>query len=233
MNSTNDVPPASGERPFDPAQPAAPPVPLVRKKRRWWVYALVGIGSLVVLAIVAVALLVGYWKSLIRNYTATQPVTLPHSAASPEAIEALKYRWAGFWQAVLDNNARDPFKLSADDLNIVIANIPDLQNRLRLVITNNQILGHFSVPLDKAKQKELQGRFINGTARLNVMFDDGWLSAQVLDLKANGKLVPGWIQKKVQKENILKDLDKNQDAVAFLHKLHNVEVKDECVILTP
>jgi len=52
-------------------------------------------------------------------------------------------------------------------------------------------------------------------------------------LRANGKPVPGWIQKKVQKENILKDLDKNQDAIAFLHKLHNVEVKEGFVILTP
>jgi hypothetical protein len=133
----------------------------------------------------------------------------------------------------LDDNAREPFKLTADDLNVVIANIPDLQERLRVVITNNQIVGHFSVPLDKAKQKELQGRFINGSARLNLMFDDGWLSAQVLDLRANDKLVPGWVQKKVQKENILKDLDKNQEVIAFLHKLKSVEVKDGSVILTP
>ena len=40
-------------------------------------------------------------------------------------------------------------------------------------------------------------------------------------------------RKKVQKENILKDLDNNQDALAFLHKLRSVEVKDGGVILTP
>jgi hypothetical protein len=234
MNSTNDFPPVPGRRPSDPeSATAATSVPPIRKRRRWWLYLLVSLGSLVFLAIVAVALLVGYWKSLITNYTSTQPAPLPHRIASGEAIEDLKTRWGGFWQAVMDDRAEAPFKLSADDLNAVLANIPQLQDRLLLSITNDRIMGQFSVPLDQAKQKELRGRFINGTAHLNLVFEDGWLTAQALDLKANGKAIPAWLQKKAQKENILKDLDKNAEVTAFLHKLHNVEVKDGFVILTP
>jgi len=234
MNSTNELPPASGDYTTATHHPDAPlPAQPVRKKRRWWFRVLVALGGLVVLAIVGVVLLAGYWQSLVRNYTATRPEPLPQVANFSESIENLRARWNVFWEAVLDGEAGTPFKLSADDLNTVIANIPELKDRLHLLITNNLILGRFSTPLGQAKQKELRGRFINGTARLNLAFDDGWLTAHVLDLKANGKPVPGWIQKKVQKEDILRDLNKNFEVAAFLHKLRNVEVMDGGVVLTP
>ncbi len=224
MNSTNEPPPVS----------SAPRHALPgHKQRRWWRYALVGLGGLVVLAIVGAVALASYWHSLVNNYTATQPAPLPQRANAAAVAQDLNARWGVFWQAVLEDRANAPFRLSADDLNTVIATVPDLKGRLHLTITNDQIMGEFSVPLDKAKQKALQGRFVNGTARLHLAFEDGWLTAQVLDLKANGKPVPGWLQQKVQRENVLKDLDKNPDAIAFLHKLSKVEVKDGAVILTP
>jgi len=234
MNSTNELPPAPADHSTATHHAAVPlSAQPVRRKRRWWFRVLVGLGCLVVLAIVGLVLLVGYWQSLIRNYTATRPESLPQVANVAEATQELQARWKVFWDAVLDGKARTPFTLSAADLNVFIANIPELKDRLRLAITNNQILGRFSTPLDQAKQKELKGRFINGTARLHLSFDDGWLTAQVLDLKANGKLVPGWVQKKVQKENLLKDLDRNPEVVTFLQNLRNVEVMDGGVILTP
>lgn len=221
--SSNDIPPATNQTPCN--QP--------RRKRRWWFYVGISLGALALLAVAVVVGLVMYWHSLVRNYSSTEPQPLPMVEGGESDLVAFQARWSAFVEAVAQGIARDSFQASATELNLLIAQNPDMKDRVRVVITNNQVLGRFTFPLDQAKQRDLKGRHLNGLARLNLDFQDGWLTVNVAELQANGKPIPRWILKKVQRENLAKDLDKNHEATAFLHSLESVAVEDDLIVLRP
>jgi hypothetical protein len=210
-----------------------PPGSKPRRNRRWWFYLGISLGVLALLGIVAVAGIVMYWRSLIQDYTTTEPQPLPVVQQSDVDFTAFYTRWTTFYEAVGEGTAAQNFQATAGDLNRLIARNADLKDRVRVIITNNQVFGQFTFPLDKAKQRELHGRHINGLVRLNLNFEDGWLTVGVAELHANGKPIPRWILKKVQRENLAKDLDKNPEATAFLHQLEAIAVEDDQIVLKP
>ena len=223
---TNSVPPVLG-------QP-----PPVRKKRRWWLYVLLGVGCLVVLGIAVVVLIAGYFNSVVNNYTEAQPKTLAKVDASPAAQEQLKARWVYFQQSVTAGRNTRPFKLSADDLNVFLANNPQLKDRVRFRIEGNRLLADFTMPLDQTRQPKLQGRHLNGLATLNLKFADGFLTLSVAELEANGKpvsrsLLGRALLGKLQQENLLKFLDNNREVMDFLQRIDTVEISEGFVVLTP
>lgn len=224
----NDVP-MTVESPIVEASPAVG----LRPRRRWWVYLGAGLGALVVVALLLVAGVAMYWHSLIRNYTAPQSQPLPMLPVTDFNFPVFHTRWTAFQEAVANGTAAEPFQASAAEVNLLIAQNPGLKDRVRMIITNNQVFGQFTFPLDQAKQRELQGRYVNGLARLNLDFEDGWLTVSVAELKANGKHIPRWILKRIQRENLAKNLDQNQEAIAFLHQLHSIEVQDDQIVLKP
>ena len=174
-----------------------------------------------------------YWHSLIKNYTSTQPQPLPVVQMSDSDFASLNSRWTAFREAVADDTAAEPFRAGAADLNLLIARNPGLKDRVWMIISNSQIYGQFTFPLDPAKPRELPGRYVNGLAQLNLSFQDGWLTVSVAELKANGRPIPGWILKRIQKENLVKDLDQNLELTAFLNELHTVEVQGDQIVLQP
>jgi len=189
--------------------------------------------AIVVVALGIVAGIAVYWHSLIENYTSTQPQPLPVVQVSDSDFAALNSRWTAFREAVAKDNAAEPFRARAAELNLLIARNPGLKDRVWMTISNSQIYGQFTFPLDQSKQRELHGRYVNGLARLNLDFQDGWLTVSVAELKANGKPIPRWILKSIQKENLVKDLDQNLELTAFLHELHTIEVQGDQIVLQP
>ncbi len=210
-----------------------PPPSGRRPKRRWWIYLAVGLGATFVIGVVIVTGIVIYWRSLVRDYTTTQSQPLSVVKVTDADLAAFHARWLPFQEAVVNGTAAKPFEASAADLNLLIAQNAGLKDRLRVIITNNQVFGQFTFPLDQTKQPALKGRYLNGLARLNFDLQDGWLTVNVAELQANGKPVPRWILKKVQKENLAKGLDKSQEAVTFIQQLDAIEVEDDLIVLKP
>ncbi|MBI5383207.1 MAG: hypothetical protein HZA90_00825 [Verrucomicrobia bacterium] len=232
MNDNMSMPSVTAEAEPPVIPPPAPPS-MPTRRRHWWVYALCGAGALVFAGLLVVVALVGYWKSLVRNYTSPSAQTMPVVLASPTGLEELVRSWTEFRLGVEDGTATQPFQLTADDLNQLIAMNPKLKAHARLTITNGQVFGQFTLPLDQVKQRELKGRYLNGLARLGLQFQDGWLTVNVVELKANGKPVPKWILRKLGRENLAKDLDKSQETVGFLQKLDRIDVEGDRILLKP
>jgi hypothetical protein len=223
----------AGASNLEPSLIEPPPAVGRRSRRRWWIYLGVSLGAIVLVALGLVVGIAMYWHSLIKNYTATQSQPLPVVPVTDSDFPVFHARWTEFQEAVVNGTAAEPFRASAAELNLLIAQNPGLKDRVRMIITNHQVFGQFTFPLDQAKQRELQGRYINGLARLNLEFQEGWLTVSVVELKANGKPIPRWILKKIQKQNLAKDLDQNQAVTAFLHQLDTIKVQDDQIVLVP
>ena len=212
--------------------PVAASVP-VRKKRRWWIYALIGLGGIVLLGILAVVLLFGYARSLVRNYTASSPVPIAKAQPDPQRLKELGERWNEFAKAIKSRQNPPPFAITADDINLVLAQNKGVRDNVHFVITNDQLLAEFSAPLDQIGPKQLKGRYLNGVAKINVALPDGWLNVNVASAQANGQPVPGWLLKRVQRENLLRELEKNNELVNLFHELENIQITNGQIILNP
>jgi hypothetical protein len=213
-----------------PIPPAAP-----RKKRRWWLYVLIALGSLLLLGVVAVVLFIGYAKSLVSTYTETKPRVFPKVQYDPQRWKALESEWTEFARAVQNRQNPPPFKISADDLNQFFARITNapFRDHVRFVITNNQLKAEFSAPLEQTRRPELKGRFVNGTATINIIFQEGWLTVNVGAVEANGKPAPGWLLKRLGRENLTKDMDRNRELVNLFGEIDSIQVKDGQIVITP
>jgi len=209
----------------------APPLP--RRKRRWWVYALAGLAGLVAVVVVAVLLILGYGRSLVRHYTATAPRTFPVVEANRDRQKALQSSWEEFVKSLQAGQRPPPFKISADDINQFLAGNRGMGRHVHFVITNNELLAEFSLPLGQSGQPFLKDRYLNGVARVNLHFADGWLTVGLGRVEANGKPIPDFLLRRLQRENFVKALDRNPELVNAMHELESVEIRDGFIVLTP
>jgi len=206
----------------------------VGKRRRWWFYVGVAAGVLVLAVGALVIAVVLYWNSLVATYTSTQPKPLPAIDDSTDAGDRLKAKWAAFANELEAGRPPPPISLSADDLNVFIAeSIPQLKDSVRLGIVGERLQGQFCVPLDQTGQRKLKGRYLNGVVTLNLSFQQGWLDLRAAAMEANGKPIPRWILRRIQKQNLLQKLHENFQAAELLQKLESVQVKEDQITLTP
>jgi hypothetical protein len=214
--------------------PPVAPAAVVRKKRKWWFYALIVLGAL---AVVAAALFIGaliYWKSLITTYAANQPKPLPKFEISAVMRQELTQRWTNFQKMVEADQPIEPFRLSAEDLNVALANWRGVGERFRFMISGDQLQGEFSVPLDKTRQGKLKGKYLNGTITFALSLGgDGFPILRAAKAEVNGKPAPRLIFGRLQKRNLLEDLGRNREFAALLQNVDNIEVKDNYVVITP
>ncbi|MGA4644353.1 hypothetical protein [Limisphaera sp. 4302-co] len=213
--------------------PAGPTSGRPVRRRSWLWYTGVVLACVALLGLCGVAGLVWYWRTLIRTYTTPAPVELPAARDSELDRTALLIRWQTFYEGVRQGRLVPPFELTADEINLLITGNPELRDRLRVGITNGMIYGRFSFPLGRADQKDFQGRFLNGEARLRIHFADGWLTVQVAEMEANGKPIPNWLLRRIGRENLARDLDRNPEAIEFLQQLEAVEVVGDRLVLRP
>ncbi len=211
----------------------ARPGPAPRKKRRWWLYLLIAAGSLLVLALLGLFLMFSYAKSLVTHYTATSPRNFPKVEFDAQKQKEIENRWTEFARAVQARQAPAPFIITADDLNQGISKIRDLRDKVHVVITNGQTLIEFSFPLDQTGWQNLKGRYINGVAKLDLGFKDGWLNVTVGSVDANGRPLPGWLLSRLRQENLGKMFDQNREVVNVLQEIESIKVEGSSIVVTP
>src|SRR5882724_2413593 len=164
------------------------------KKRGCFFY---GCLSLIVLSLVLV--LVGYlgyrhvitW--LVAEYTDSKPEIIESVEVSPAQLQALQKRVADFKAALDDQKVSQELRLTAEDINALIANDPgekQFKNKLFVMIDGDRITGKLSWPLDKVWPSKLKGRFLNGVATFKPSLEHGVLLVTLEDLQVKGKPLP-------------------------------------------
>lgn len=213
------------------AETGAPPMP--KKKRRWWIYLLIGFGSLLLLGIIAVIAIFSYYRSLINNYTALKPRPLPTIVANKDHVQTLFMRWTNYVADVLDRHSTEQFVITEEDINQMISNFLKERDIVRVTITNGYIRALLSVPLENSGRKELRGRYLNADVDLKLQLEDGFLTLRVERAMANGKPAPSWIIKKIRQKNLLENLENNYDFLLLLQAMDDVQVKDGGIVFIP
>ncbi len=180
----------------------------------------------------------GYYMfvKLRDNFTETQPMALPQVSLSKEEREAVKDRFEAFRDAVDNGTAVDPFILTEDEINTLIAESDSdepLKDSLRVQIEDDLLKGQISIPLDDIPLPGLKGRYFNGTADLRASLKDGKLEVYVENAEVKGEPLPKSVMDELRRENLTAETMKDPEARKTLEKIESIEVRDGQVIIVP
>jgi hypothetical protein len=188
-------------------------------------------------ALVLVALLAGsgYFggryliNKMVAEYTQTAPATLPKSEISADEMSRLKLRIQEFSDAA-EKGQPLSITLNEKELNALLASGDnELQNRIYIGIDGDELNGQVSIPLDNFGLSIARDRYLNGKARLKASLNNDVLMVHMQSLEIAGQQVPDYIMQALRKENIAKDVYKNEKTAETLRKIESITVKDNLI----
>jgi len=196
------------------------------------------IGSVILLLLVMGALLLGwhYVKKMVNRYTETQPVKLPTVQMPQAEVEKLTRRFDAFQAAVREQRPVEPLTLSADDINVLIANGRQgqaLQGKLHVSLDGDQLKGEVSVPLQEVGLSMFKGRYFNGSATFDLSFNNGVLGVSARTLSVRQQPVPEVYMQKVRRENLAASITNEPRAMAVLQGLEDIRVSNGKLVIVP
>lgn len=193
---------------------------------------------LAILFLIAAGLILFFMYHLlgdvIKEYTATEPRTLPAVEVPTEKRREVQERWNRFDDALEHGTATEPLILSAEDVNILISNRPDLAGKFHVSIEGNRLRSQVSIPLEKLPVFGLtQGRYLNGEAELKAFLRDDILVIVFQSLEVNGKHLPEHIMNGLRAQNLAGDVHKDEKTARKIRNLESIEIRDGRIIIRP
>lgn len=194
-------------------------------------------GTVCLLAIL-IAFLLGLYqlKRMLNFYTDNHPVQLPVVQMSAAEIEAIKQRVEDFQDAVRTGRPTQPLSLTADEINAMIQNDPNLsgaKGKMYVSIDGSTVKGQMSLPLDQLGLPIFRGRYLNGNGTFSVGLHNGNLLVLAESLTVKGKALPGVYMDKIRSQNLAANLSNNPRASVALSHLQEVRIADGKLTLVP
>ena len=205
----------------------APAMSPPAKKLPWWLYALGALAALLLLAVAALAILVGH-------YTSKKPMPIAQAAVTEEDRAALIAKWAQFHQNVTSGHPTAPFQVSPKDLNVFAAILPQLKDRVHLDIEQNHMRAEVSIPLDQVLPVIGKGRYLNAVGRHNLRLEaDKSLRLEILSATLDGKALHRWMLSRIASKSLNQDAIHTPDVAAFLARLKSLEIREGFLVFVP
>jgi hypothetical protein len=211
-----------------------PPVLPQKKKYGCLFYGCLTVSILALVGGVAVFFGARYViKSLVRDYTEASPLELPSVNLTQEQQDALKSKIEAFKAALHGKVSAPPLVLSSHEINALINWEPALKGRAHVAIEDNRVKAAVSIPLDKLALPGAKGRYLNGTATLNVALVNGQLFVTAQSVEVKGKPLPEQFMTGLRSRNLAADATDDPDTSAAIAKIESLEIKDGQAIITP
>ena len=211
--------------------------PQAPKRRRGCLFYGCLTGTICLLAVL-LALLLGFLKlkGMLNQYTDTKPMALPTVQMPQPQIAEVRHRVETFTDAVRAGRPIAPLSLTADEINALIETSPDLaamKNRLYVTITNGQLKGELSVPLEVLGRPLFKGRYLNGTGAFAVSLQSGLLRVSPQQLEAKGRPLPAVYMDRLRQENLAAGANNNPQFSSALNRLESIQVTDGKLTFVP
>ena len=206
--------------------------------RTWRFYALRWVAALLLLGAAVLAGLLIFARTLIGKYTTRQPAPIAQTQVTEADRQALMAKWSEFLNALDARQPSPPLTMSAQEVNVFVAMMPDLNRRMHVTIAENRLRAEFAIPLDDLPGPHLpaipKGRYANGVALLKMSLGPDHRPRFDLDsLTLNGRPVPEWAKTQALRgphaRNVLSMLDKN----ALMSRLRSIEVRGDQLVFVP
>ena len=107
----------------------------------------------------------------------------------------------------------------------------ELKDRFYVSLDGDEIKARISLPLSELGWKPLQGRFLNGEARIVVVLVDGEPHFYLRDVRVKGQPLPEELRQGIEKQDINPRAQEQQPRPPLARKLEKVEVKDGRLII--
>ena len=216
------------------------PRPEAQKPRRNCLFYGCVMGSLLLL-VMLVAGLFGYrmLKRMLTDFTSTTPQPLPQVTISQAELEALQQRVEKFRGEVLQGTAPGPLSLSATELNALLNSDPDVQawkGKLYVQMEANRLKAQVSLPMEQLGSPVppvFKGRYLNGTAILDLGISNGLLRLTAQSLFVKGKQLPEGYMDKIRKQNLAQEVNTNPRVKAALERVKEIKIQDGKLVIVP
>lgn len=207
------------------------------KPRRGCLFYTLVIGAIVGVMLLAGAIAGGFYaKRVIGQLTDTQPMTLPKVQLSDEQMDKLRDRVENFRDAVREGKPTPPLELTADELNALIENDPDLiafRNHLYVTLEGDRLQAQMSFPAEDLGLDALRGKYVNATGVFAVALKNGLLYIRADSLSAKGKPLPAHVMRQLSMRNLADKFNNDGRAKVALAKLEDVRVENGKLVIVP
>jgi hypothetical protein len=195
---------------------------------------------LVILVVVGGYLGVRWWfNKQVIALTDDRPMALPEVQFTREEADAVRERVDTFSKAVEADEPAEPLVLTGQELNMLIATVPDLElirDRVHFDIQEDRVKGAISIPVETIPFKWLQkhkGRYLNGAAELNASLSNGVFQVTLQSLEVKGKPLPEQVMTGLRQQNLARDFYKSEEGIQLLQKLDSITVSDDRITIAP
>ena len=167
-------------------------------------------------------------------YTEAYPMELPKSELPEAEYALLQQRIRTFREALDAKVGTETLVLTSDELNALIAKDPSwslLRDAVHVSLRGDEITAEVAIPLTNFVAsipggKQLEGRYLNGTATLKLELVDQKLTLDVRSVDIRGKSLPPAIMAGLRAQN-LSDLHEGSPELSKLKsRLRSLQVVD-------
>lgn len=211
-----------------------------KKRRGCLFYGCLGAALLSILLVVGIVFGLKYAiQKGVSQFTAATPMELPAPKLGTNDLPAIQQKIKAFEKGMAGGEKSEPLELNSEELNALIAYDPafkDWRDRVRIDLEGSQGQVRFSLPLDQFStgflQRNLKGRYLNGSARVKVSLDGGMFHVQVLSLQVKDQELPGPTVTQLQ-QSLVPHLETELRRTKTFDKLQDVAIRDGELVLVP
>ena len=183
------------------------------------------------------------YVNTVNQCTDAAPTKFEAVQYSAPEHEALQARVQSFQDALKQGRGDFELVLSADDLNALIQDNPQLKEKLLVSIEGDKVKGRISLPLDEVVPPEvrkqltsLQGRFLNAEVVFRIALESGALDVRLEQIDVRGKPLEkvhflGPAIADMKKRNLATDIQKDPKVRDNIRRFESLQVRDGKVIL--
>jgi len=113
----------------------------------------------------------------------------------------------------------------------LIADNPDLRDKVHVDIEGDKVNGQVSFPLEGIGLPAFKGRYLNGKATLKVALEGGVLRVTLDALEVKGRPVPAAFIDQIRAKNLAEDAGRNPKHAEAIRKFESIQVKDGKIII--